>query len=397
MEFYSMSNSVQRIFALIDIKERGLMDLHEPPYMKSIFLTEYLSAVTKSDIIDIFRTQLKSAKSDVINVHDNVYYNSKFVIVFEALEDRADGYHSRAKIYRRDDLDWFIVQDVLASADTVVAQSQAVSALQDLWLYQFNAVRDQQAPSETMPSDLQARFLDYLSESLENTHAKATVAQVADFYLNFHANTLSEKDDQALNWLVRKSVSDVNQLIDIKLHDVDEQEKQTIIETFNANSRFAHKQKVVDVFAITVPDDALIHDTSYKHIQGVHGTNNESVLSILQYGLKNLKTLEELQARDETIVAHKKGEGLGRGVYFARPEQAQKSAMYQSGDDHGFMFIADIAYKTTEIVDNYVGSTHETDADLVIGDKVGTGGIDELVAKHDELITLQYVVVTKRM
>jgi Poly(ADP-ribose) polymerase catalytic domain. len=397
MEFYSMSNSVQRIFALIDSKARGLTDLHEPPYMKSIFLTKYLSRVTKSDIIDIFRTQLKNAKSDVVNVHDNVYYNSKFVIVLETLENRAEGYHTRAKIYHRDDLDWFIVQDVLASADTVVTQSQAVSALQDLWLYQFNAVRDRQSPSENMSSDLQARFLDYLSESLENTRAKATVAQVADFYLNFHANTLSDKDDQALNWLVRKSVSDVNQLIDVKLQDVDEQEKQTIIETFNTNSHFTHKQKVVDVFAITVPDDALIHDMSYKHIQGVHGTNNESVLSILQYGLKNLKTLEELQAQDENVVAHTKGEGLGRGVYFARPEQAQKSAMYQSGDDHGFMFIADIAYKTTEIVDNYVGERHRTDADLVIGDKVGTGGIDELVAKRDELITLQYVVVTKRM
>lgn len=395
MDFYSNANSVQRIFAMIDIHERGLTHLSEPAYIKSALNVH--DDPTKEMILNFFRRELKTAKSEVIHAHGDIYYSRKYFI--RVVSVRADTPTMHIYVYKREDMDYFIVQDVLSHADTKVSNSEAVKALQDLWLYQFNKTRSEQDRLHMTDTNvaIQTSFLNYLQTSLDNTRAQATVGQVANFYLHFHADTLSRDDDDALNWLVRQSVVDTTDLIELEWRDLPDAERESIINVFNSNGRFTNKQRVVDVFAIGVPDDALMHDTSYEHIKGVHGTNNQSVLSILQYGLKNLKTLEELQSKVDGIVAHTKGEGLGRGVYFARPEQAQKSAMYQSGDEYGFMFYADIAYKTSETVSKYVGSGHQTDADLVIGDRVGSGGIDELVAKRDELITLQYVIVTKKV
>lgn len=400
MEFYSDSNSVQRIFAMIDVKERGLTDLPEPAYIRVLDVLSPEPNLSKPRVQGIFQHDLKEAKSDVISEHGDIFYTRRFFIRV-VTDTKPDGreYTHKVYVYRREDMDYFIVQAVLQNADVKVTNTEAVSALQDLWLYQFNKTRAEQDKLSTnfANADIQHAFLTYLQESLENTRARATIGQIVDFYLHFHANTLTDKDEEALNWLVRKSVIDTTDLIELQWRHLPYNERESIIDVFNNNGRFTNKQRVVDVFAIGVPDDALLHDKSYQHIKGVHGTNNQSVLSILQYGLKNLKTLEELQSKVDGIVAHTKGEGLGRGVYFARPEQAQKSAMYQSGDEYGFMFYADIAYKTSEIVDSYVGSGHQTDADLVIGDKVGSGGIDELLAKRDELVTLQYVIVTKKI
>lgn len=140
-------------------------------------------------------------------------------------------------------------------------------------------------------------------------------------------------------------------------------------------------------------------DKNTKHLTLVHGTRNLSVLNILGEGLLDSDTLEKKHSTHYTYT----GSGFGRGIYFARLDQADKSYNYteeytnaeENKNVYGYMFIADVAYHQAKHV-SYYGSTKLQDGqDLIWGDAVGSFDRDEIVAPKPEQVHLKYLIELK--
>lgn len=135
------------------------------------------------------------------------------------------------------------------------------------------------------------------------------------------------------------------------------------------------------------PDNDLNHKTL------VHGTENLSVLNILGEGLLDSVSL----AKEKSKHYHYTGNGLGRGIYFARMDQADKSYNYteyrRREGISAYMFVVDVAYHKAKIVDEYnTGLSTSKNQDLVWAKGVGSYDRDEFVAKHPKQVQLKYLL-----
>lgn len=119
----------------------------------------------------------------------------------------------------------------------------------------------------------------------------------------------------------------------------------------------------------------------------VHGTGNISVLNIIGQGLIDADTLRKRHSHRFNYTAS----GLGRGVYFARPDQVEKSLNY-THDSDSYVFIAKVGYHKIKDVDYYDTSLNAGNADMVWAHGVGSYDRDELLCKNYKNIKLEYLV-----
>lgn len=119
----------------------------------------------------------------------------------------------------------------------------------------------------------------------------------------------------------------------------------------------------------------------------VHGTGNISVLNIIGQGLIDADTLRKRHSQRFNYTAS----GLGRGVYFARPDQVEKSLNY-THDSDSYVFIATVGYHQIKDVNYYNTNLNAGKADMVWAHGVGSYNRDELLCKNYKNIKLEYLV-----
>lgn len=120
----------------------------------------------------------------------------------------------------------------------------------------------------------------------------------------------------------------------------------------------------------------------------VHGTRNISVLNILGQGLLDHNTLRKVNSSHYRYT----GNGLGDGIYFARPDQIEKSLNYAGGNRHRYVFLCSVAYHKIYDTNSYDTNLNSHNCDLVWGHAVGSYDRDELVAKSPEQVRLEYII-----
>lgn len=134
-----------------------------------------------------------------------------------------------------------------------------------------------------------------------------------------------------------------------------------------------------------INDDKDLGEMNTKTL--VHGTGNISVLNILGQGLIDADTLRKRHSQRFNYTAS----GLGRGVYFARPDQVEKSLNY-THDSDSYVFIAKVGYHKIKDVDYYNTNLNAGEADMVWAHGVGSYDRDELLCKNYKNIKLEYLV-----
>ena len=134
-----------------------------------------------------------------------------------------------------------------------------------------------------------------------------------------------------------------------------------------------------------INDDKDLGEMNTKTL--VHGTGNISVLNILGQGLIDADTLRKRHSSRFNYTAS----GLGRGVYFARPDQVEKSLNY-THDSDSYVFIATVGYHEIKDVNHYNTNLNAGKADMVWAHGVGSYDRDELLCKNYKNIKLEYLV-----
>lgn len=159
--------------------------------------------------------------------------------------------------------------------------------------------------------------------------------------------------------------------------------------------RFATNEEIVEIKDLLsqknfkkvykINDDKDLDEINTKTL--VHGTGNISVLNIIGQGLIDADTLRKRNSHRFSYTAS----GLGRGVYFARPDQVEKSLNYTHGDD-SYVFIAKVGYHKIKDVNYYDTNLQAGNADMVWAHAVGSYDRDELLCKNYKNIKLEYLV-----
>lgn len=134
-----------------------------------------------------------------------------------------------------------------------------------------------------------------------------------------------------------------------------------------------------------INDDKDLGEMNTKTL--VHGTGNISVLNIIGQGLIDADTLRKRHSSRFNYTAS----GLGRGVYFARPDQVEKSLNY-THDSDSYVFIATVGYHEIKDVNHYNTNLNAGKADMVWAHGVGSYDRDELLCKNYKNIKLEYLV-----
>lgn len=99
-----------------------------------------------------------------------------------------------------------------------------------------------------------------------------------------------------------------------------------------------------EISAIFEPDfkrKKLSKKNGWKSLQLVHGTNNKSLLQILDGGFKTAKQLQKENADFKYA-----GSMYGDAIYFAKPEQISKPIYYMDKSENTtYIIVADVYYK----------------------------------------------------
>ena len=185
---------------------------------------------------------------------------------------------------------------------------------------------------------------------------------------------------------LKNSEYGLQQAINLNLnHKIDyatDEEQQNIINMLSP----AVRKSIVKIYRIH--QDKIL-DGHIKTL--VHGTSNISVLNILGQGLLDYNTLRRYGARNYRYT----GSGLGDGIYFARPDQIEKSLNYTGYSEYSYVFICSVANHNIYDIKHYNANLNSKNCDLVWGHAVGSYDRDELVAKSPKQVRLEYVIKFK--
>lgn len=138
------------------------------------------------------------------------------------------------------------------------------------------------------------------------------------------------------------------------------------------------------------------------HFTGIHGTNDESVPSILLNGLMNNEELQQFaqKSKSKLVKYDESGTALGVGVYFGRIDQVSKPLLYANGraKDEAYLIIADVAYNKKSMQkikwQSWTGE-HNKSASLVWATRTGVRGKDEVLTPITKNIKIKYILKLK--
>lgn len=150
-----------------------------------------------------------------------------------------------------------------------------------------------------------------------------------------------------------------------------------------ADKMFKQNYRFGKVFAIQ--DDTDL--SKFKHRRfACHGTNNDSVLSILKHGfISSRKVYSTVQM----------GQMYGQGVYFALPSQISKCTGYMSNFRRrpNYIFLTEIGYNEEVILNASVPSNKNAKyGQMYHAPKAGQYDRDELIVPDGQQIRLTHLV-----
>lgn len=122
---------------------------------------------------------------------------------------------------------------------------------------------------------------------------------------------------------------------------------------------------------------------------GIHGTEAQSIPTILTEGLKDAQTL----ANENHDHYETSGAGLGNGIYFARLNQFQKALNYSvSSTNTSYALVCQVNYNQIKHTDHYANIQVNQNEDLIWAHAVGGHDRDEIVAKHPGQVKILYLL-----
>ena len=281
-----------------------------------------------------------------------------------------------------------------------------IYAQQDL--FQPNFIKSNKNAKD-MTTDMFSQFNSSMQEFLQNLRFnnrhqdKAKQVQLIDILNYIHAvkhhqaitpqmmKLLVANDNQATNNQIA-----LNEAYNAKLFD--KMQKINNWQGIPALQKLSLKNRVLNVYAIgPAADNQTVNITPQAgshQVTLVHGTQNFSLISILEKGLLTHHDLLD----DNNQHYQYTGSALGDGIYFSRLDQAEKSANYTDLYDstvNSFLFIADVQYNQIHEIQSYSDDQLTTNENLVWAHGVGSYDRDELVATSKEQVSLRYLVEIK--
>lgn len=281
-----------------------------------------------------------------------------------------------------------------------------IYAQQDLFQPQFTKTAE---PQEDTAALMLNHFNPSMQEFLQNLHFDTqknhsnTQIQLIDI-LNYiyavkHHQAITPKMLELLVSNSNQATNDqiaINEAYNAKIFD--KLHKLNNWKTLPTLQKLSLKDRVVNVYTIdqAKPEKAVnVTPVKSSHqVTLVHGTQNFSLISILEKGLLTHHDLID----DNNKHYQYTGSALGDGVYFSRLDQAEKSANYTDAyrnDTNSFLFIADVNYDQIHEVNNYSDQPLQPHENLVWAHGVGSYDRDELVATDKDQVTLRYLVEIK--
>lgn len=281
-----------------------------------------------------------------------------------------------------------------------------IYAQQDLFQPNFISNKTVKNKTAAMFSQFNSSMQEFLKNlRFDNRHQdKAKQVQLIDILNYIHAvkhhqaitpqmmKLLVTNDSQATNNQIA-----LNEAYNAKLFN--KMQKINNWQSIPALQKLSLKDRVLNVYAIGPTTDKqtvnITPQADSHQVTLVHGTQNFSLISILEKGLLTHHDLID----DNNQHYQYTGSALGDGVYFSRLDQAEKSAnytdAYHSSDINSFVFIADVNYDQIHDIDNYSDQPLQPHENLVWAHGVGSYDRDELVATSKEQVSLRYLVEIK--
>lgn len=378
---YSKYDRYDKINAIFG---KGIQEQIKKTYDRNdVFLERNDSTIS----IDIYYDKTKNMSNVAVRDYMNRYDDNAGIIYFQLDEENSVK---------------FIENIMISKLDDKVSNNKVSQSLRELWYHQSKEFVKFEKTTEDMENNHLRHIFDNVKNAMTseiNGTGKVdfTYAELFAFMEEVRNQEITEKTSNVQNWFTFKNSDDViysimnhenyKNLNNIALAD-DDNEAIKIKKEMLSQKHFKNNVYISKIYKL---NDEKPLRKGYERIKGSHGTSNRSLMSIMLNGLKSASELIENENTDYQFT----GNGLGSGVYFARLNQSSKSSNYIKGShDKAYMVVADIDYdpKNVKVLRSYDSSLETKPYSLVIGEKVGSYDIDELLAPHSENINIRYVL-----
>lgn len=299
------------------------------------------------------------------------------------------------------DVDKLLKNILRLSKNNYIPTSNVVNNLRELWLHQIqNDLPDKDVELLDNPHirDIILQVESEMKNYSNNIRVGISFEQLFDFFDEVANKKVTPKTNKVQQWITYSDTSSILNTVmshqnyetlsdNFKLADTSDYKK--IRSQFYKDSEFKRKYRINNVYTFGAEKPLK---PNHKRIEGVHGTPNQTIMSIM---LNGLQTNDEL---DNNKVNHVyTGSGLGKGIYFARPHQVSKSSNYTgySQSEKNYLICADIDYEvgTEKVTHSYDGGADASQYSVIIANSVGISrGFDEILAPHGDNINIRYIV-----
>lgn len=276
-----------------------------------------------------------------------------------------------------------------------------VNNLRELWLHQIQndlPDKDVELLDNHHIRDIILQVESEMKNYSNNIRVGISFEQLFDFFDEVANKKVTPKTNKVQQWITYSDTSSILNTVmshqnyetlsdNFELADTSDYKK--IRSQFYKDSEFKRKYRINNVYTFGAEKPLK---PNHKRIEGVHGTPNQTIMSIM---LNGLQTNDEL---DNNKVNHVyTGSGLGKGIYFARPHQVSKSSNYtgRSQSKKNYLICADIDYEvgTEKVTHSYDGGADASQYSVIIANSVGISrGFDEILAPHGDNINIRYIV-----
>lgn len=307
--------------------------------------------------------------------------------------------------YKTEDYDQVVKNYLIKLLDTQINRTSVGDSLRELWLYQIQQkninISEKAIVVNTTIKSIIDNIIQDVSSSANNAYKNSiTYRQLFEFFDEVANELITEQTKEAQEWiLIDDSNTYINTLLNHQNYNQLDQciknitqsnESKNIIEQLYSDSLFKKNHKITAIYQINPAKDNQFDSRK----QLIHGSVNNSIMSILLNGLKTNRSL-----RQNNINHKYTGSGLGEGIYFAKLNECSKSSNYTGSSRSGYhyMVIADVDYDSNNVltVTNYNSSINNQQYSLIYGHKVGGKGLSEYVAPHDDQVNIRYLVEYK--
>lgn len=299
------------------------------------------------------------------------------------------------------DVDKLLKNILRLSKNNYIPTSNVVSNLRELWLHQIQndlPDKDVELLDNHHIRDIILQVESEMKNYSNNIRVGISFEQLFDFFDEVANKKVTPKTNKVQQWITYSDTSSILNTVmshqnyetlsdNFELADTNDYKK--IRSQFYKDSEFKRKYRINNVYTFGAEKPLK---PNHKRIEGVHGTPNQTIMSIM---LNGLQTNDEL---DNNKVNHVyTGSGLGKGIYFARPHQVSKSSNYtgRSQSKKNYLICADIDYEigTEKTTNSYDGGTDASQYSVIIANSVGISrGFDEILAPHGDNINIRYIV-----